>query len=172
IDSGEGGSATAPLELMESIGLTTPNALFILDSLLRKHGIRDQIKIISSGKILTPDDVVIMMSLGADFVSIARGFMMSAGCIRARVCAGTGGHICPVGLATQDRRRRASYLVIRKSHEIANYHDNLIKGVRTLLSVMGYTNVGQLCKENLAYKNPVGQTFFNIEKHFHEKLHV
>ncbi|MDY0117629.1 MAG: glutamate synthase-related protein, partial [Sulfurimonadaceae bacterium] len=35
VDSGEGGSATAPLELMESIGLATNNALYLLDSLLK-----------------------------------------------------------------------------------------------------------------------------------------
>ena len=29
------------------------------------------------------------MSFGADFLQIARGFMMSAGCIRARYCSGT-----------------------------------------------------------------------------------
>lgn len=172
VDSGQGGSATAPLELMESIGLNTSNALFVLDSMLRKHGVRDDVKIIISGKILTPDDIVILLSLGADFIGIARGFMMSAGCIRARVCSGTGGHICPVGLATQDKRRRASFLVVRKSQEIANYHNNLIKGIKTLLAVMGHTNVNQLTKSDLAYKTPTGETFFNIEKHFHDKLHV
>lgn len=172
VDSGQGGSATAPLELMESIGLTTGNALFVLDSLLRKYGIRDELKIIMSGKVLTPDDVVILLSLGADFIAIARGFMMSAGCIRARVCSGTSGHVCPVGLATQDKRRRASYLVVRKSQEIANYHNNLTKGIRTLLAVMGYTNVKELNKKNLAYKTPTGETFFDVDKYFHGTLHV
>ncbi len=172
VDSGQGGSATAPLELMESVGLSTSNALFVLDTILRKHDVRDDVKIIMSGKILTPDDIVILLSLGADFVGIARGFMMSAGCIRARVCSGAGGHICPVGLATQDKRRRASYLVVRKSNEIANYHNNLLKGIRTMLAVMGHTTVDELNKSDLAYKTPNGETFFNVEKHFHDKLHV
>ena len=68
VDSGEGGSATAPLELMESVGLTTRNALYVLDTTLRKHGLREDIKIIASGKLLTPDDVIITMSMGADTV--------------------------------------------------------------------------------------------------------
>ena len=172
IDSGEGGSATAPLELMETIGLTTNNALYIVDTMLRKHGIRNEIRLISSGKILSPDDAVISLSLGADAVAIARGFMMSGGCIRARVCNGAGGHICPVGLATQDPRRRASYLVVRKSHEIANYHKNLIKGIRTMLSVIGIAKVDMLSKENLTYKNNNGEIFFDIDKYFHHKLHI
>lgn len=105
IDSGEGGSATAPLELMESVGLTTNNALYILDTMLRKYNLREDIKIIASGKILTPDDVIITMCMGADAIGIARGFMMSGGCIRARMCSGFGSHVCPVGMATQDEKK-------------------------------------------------------------------
>ena len=172
IDSGEGGSATAPLELMESIGLTTNNALYIVDTILRKHGIRENIRLISSGKILSPDDAVISLCVGADAVAIARGFMMSGGCIRARVCNGSGGHICPVGLATQDARRRASYLVVRKSNEIANYHKNMLKGIKTMLSVMGLSQVNMLSKDKLSYKNSNGEIYFDIDKYFHHKLHV
>ncbi len=172
IDSGEGGSATAPLELMETIGLTTNNALYIVDTILRKHGIRDSIRLISSGKILTPDDAVISLCVGADAVAIARGFMMSGGCIRARVCNGAGGHICPVGLATQDARRRDSYLVVRKSNEIANYHKNMKKGIMTMLSVMGLPKVQMLDKDKLSYKNANGEIYFDIDKYFHHKLHV
>jgi len=47
VDSGEGGSATAPLELMESVGLTTNNALYLLDTILKQHGLREDIKIIA-----------------------------------------------------------------------------------------------------------------------------
>ncbi len=172
IDSGEGGSATAPLELMESVGLTTNNALYIVDAVLRKHGIRDSVRLIASGKILSPDDAVISLCVGADAVAIARGFMMSGGCIRARVCNGAGGHICPVGLATQDARRRASYLVVRKSNEIANYHKNMLKGIKTMLSVMGLSRVSMLSKDKLSYKNSNGEIYFDIDKYFHHKLHV
>jgi len=84
--------ARFPLEMMESVGLTTYNALYVLDSALRRHGLRDDIKIIASGKLLTPDDVIITLSMGADAVGIARGFMMSGGCIRARMCSGYGSH--------------------------------------------------------------------------------
>ncbi len=172
VDSGEGGSATAPLELMESVGLTTANALFVLDSALKKHNLRDDIKIILSGKILTPDDVAIMLALGADGVGIARGFMMSGGCIRARMCSGFGSHVCPVGMATQDPKKRASYLVVKQAHEIANYHKNLIHGIKTVLAVMGNKSINELNRSQLTYKNQSGEIFFNIDKYFHHKLHI
>jgi glutamate synthase domain-containing protein 2 len=167
VDSGEGGSATAPLELMESVGLTTKNALYIVDTTLRKHGLREDIKIISSGKLLTPDDVIITMSMGADAVGIARGFMMSGGCIRARLCSGYGSHQCPVGMATQDPKKRG-----RKGEEIANYHKNLLKGMKTMLAIMGFTHISQLSKKNLTYKNTSGEIYFDIEKYFNKKLHL
>ncbi len=172
VDSGEGGSATAPLELMESVGLTTRNALYIVDSMLRKHGLREDVKIIASGKLLTPDDVIITMSMGADAVGIARGFMMSGGCIRARMCSGYGSHQCPVGMATQDPKKRASYIVVRKGNEIANYHKNLIKGMKTMLAIMGFEKIGQLSKQNLSYRNSSGEIYFDIDQYFKKKLHL
>lgn len=172
IDSGEGGSATAPLELMESVGLTTNNALYILDTLLTRHKLRESVKIIASGKILTPDDAVITMCMGADAVGIARGFMMSGGCIRARMCSGFDSHVCPVGLATQDPKKRASYLVIKKGQEIANYHTNLVKSMKVVLAVMGVKNIQGLNKSRLTFKNQNGEIYFDIDKYFHQKLHI
>lgn len=170
VDSGSGGSATAPLELMESVGLNTTNALYILDSALRKYGLREDIKIIASGKILTPDDVIITMSLGADAIGIARGFMMSGGCIRARMCSGYGGHKCPVGMATQDPKKRASFLVVKRAHQMANYHNNLIKGMKMMLAVMGFEHISQLSKKNLTFKNRSGEIYFNIDEYFKKKF--
>ncbi|TNF43754.1 MAG: FMN-binding glutamate synthase family protein [Epsilonproteobacteria bacterium] len=172
VDSGEGGSATAPLELMESVGLNTVNALYVLDTALRKHGLRDDIKIIASGKILTPDDAIITMSLGADAVGIARGFMMSGGCIRARMCSGYGGHKCPVGMATQDPKKRASFLVVRQGHQMANYHTNLIKGMKMMLAIMGFDHISKLSKKNLTFKNRSGEIYFNVDDYFKKKFYL
>lgn len=172
IDSGEGGSATAPLELMESVGLTINNALYVMDTMLKKYDIREEVKIIASGKILTPDDAVITMCMGADAIGIARGFMMSGGCIRARMCSGFGSHVCPVGLATQDPKKRASYLVVKEGIEIGNYHKNLVKSMKVVLSVMGIKNIKGLNKSLLTFKNRNGEIYFNLDEYFHHKLHI
>lgn len=172
VDSGEGGSATAPLELMEPIGLTTNNALYILNFLLKKYDLREKIKIIASGKILTPDDVIITMCMGADAVGIARGFMMSGGCIRAKVCSGFGSHVCPVGMGTQDPKKRASYLVKKKGREIGNYHKNLIKSMKVVLAVMGLKNIKELNQSRLTFRSSNGDLYFDIDKYFQQKLHI
>jgi len=90
---------------MDRIGLPIKDALFIVNDILEEYGVRDEVKILASGKILTPDDLAIALSLGADMIGVARGFMMSAGCIRARECSGAGGKHCPVGLATQNTKK-------------------------------------------------------------------
>ena len=149
IDGGDGGSATAPLEMMSRIGLPIREALEIVSKVLEAYGLREHLRIIASEKVLTPDDVVELLCYGADFINIARGFMISAGCIRARECSGANGRHCPVGLATMDEKKRSKYLVAQKSKSIARYHAELIHGVRSLLAVMGKKEVSQLGREDL-----------------------
>jgi len=141
IDGGDGGSATAPLEMMSKIGLPIREALIIADDILREYGLKEEIKIIAAEKVL--------LCYGADFVNIARGFMISAGCIRARQCSGAEGKNCPVGLATMNEAKRSKYLVEQKSRHVANYHHELLYGVRSLLAVMGKNDVKELSPEDL-----------------------
>lgn len=151
IDGGSGGSATAPLDMMERIGMDIRDALYLVDKVLKDYGVREYVKISASGKILTPDDAVIILCLGADFIQIARGFMMSAGCIRARYCSGASKHQCPVGLATQDKQKRKYYFVKKHSDYVKNYHNNIIKSMKSLLAVMGLKNIKELDKEKLIF---------------------
>ena len=153
IDGGDGGSATAPLEMMTKIGLPIRKSLQIVTEVLNEYGLREDIKIIAAEKVLTPDDVVELLCYGADFINIARGFMISAGCIRARECSGAGGRNCPVGLATMDEIKRSRYLVLQKAKHLANYHNELIHGVRSLMAVMGKTETSELGMDDLIYHN-------------------
>jgi len=149
IDGGDGGSATAPREMMSRVGLPIRMALPVVMKSLNRLGIRDKIKIIASEKVLTPDDAVELFAYDADFLNIARGFMVSAGCIRARHCSGAGGHACPVGLATMDEGKRSKLLVDKKSRTVANYHDALIEGIRSLLAIMGKKRLKELSLDDL-----------------------
>jgi len=170
VDGGSGGSATAPLEMMERIGLEVKNAIFLVDKTLRNLGIRDKIKIVASGKVLTPDDVLILLAVGADFLQIARGFMMSAGCIRARYCAGINGKECPVGLATQNKAKRKKYFVTRHSNFVSSYHRNLLKNVKGLLAVMGLKNIKDLNHKNLIFIDKNQNVYDDICEVFDARL--
>lgn len=170
LDSGSGGSATAPLEMMERVGLNVRDSVYLVNKVLNDYGVRDKVRIVASGKILTPDDIIIVMSLGADFLQIARGFMMSAGCIRARYCSGTTGRQCPVGLATQEKSKRKKYFVFKHANYVANYHKNLLKNVKGLLAIMGLKNIKQLDKNKLLFLDKNSRVHDNIDEVFRRKL--
>jgi glutamate synthase domain-containing protein 2 len=170
IDGGDGGSATAPLFLMDRVGLSLKDSIYIANSVLVEYGLRENIKIIASSKILTPDDIIVTLSLGADFVSIGRGFMMSAGCIRAKMCSGEGSHSCPVGLATQKRSLRKSYLVYKQAAKIVNYHKALLNGVKTILSIMGKKSINDLDNSDLSFIDKNGFIYSNIDRYLEEKV--
>ncbi|MFT7860530.1 MAG: FMN-binding glutamate synthase family protein [Sulfurimonas sp.] len=153
IDGGYGGSGTAPLEMMMRVGMGIHEAIEIADLTLKEYGVRDRVKLIASEKVLTPDDGAVLFALGADYVAIARAFMMSAGCIRARECSGANGRACPVGLATQDKKKRASFLVEKKAQNIANYHAQLLHGLRSLLAIIGLDTLEKLDKSCLSFKD-------------------
>ncbi len=170
IDGGEGGSATAPIELMERIGLGIKDALFLANEILKEQGVRDDIKLNASGKVLTPDNVVIMIALGADLVSIARGFMLSAGCIRAKVCSGAGSHQCPVGLATQDKKKRKAFIIHKSAMMVENYHKNMVKNIKMILAVMGLKNVSELNKKYLMLVDESGNIKHDIKRVMDKKI--
>lgn len=172
IDGGSGGSATAPIEMMERVGLNIRDSIYLADKVLREHGVREEVKLVASGKVLTPDDVIIIMALGADFIQIARGFMMSAGCIRARYCSGTTGHVCPVGLATQDKSKRKKYFVYKQAKKVRNYHNNLLKSVKGMLAIMGLKNINQLNKHRILFLDKDSRVHDNIDKVFARRLDI
>ena len=149
IDGGDGGTGAAPLEMMRKIALPIREALDIVVSNLESKSIRDKIRLVASEKVLTPDDAVELFVYGADFINIARGFMISAGCIRARHCSGTQGHDCPVGLATMNKEKRSKYLVEQKAVTVENYHHELVAGIKGLLAVMGKQYICELSKKDL-----------------------
>ena len=170
VDGGDGGSGAAPLEMMMTVGMTISKSIYVADNALKEAGVREKVKLIASEKVLTPDDAVVLFGIGADYIAIARAFMMSAGCIRARECSGAHGRHCPVGLATQDRDKRASFLVDKKAKNVAKYHEQMLTGIRGLLAIMGVNDLNKLNKNNLIFKNSVGQTYQDVDRYFKEML--
>ncbi|MEJ2499864.1 MAG: FMN-binding glutamate synthase family protein [Campylobacterales bacterium] len=170
VDGADGGSGAAPLDMMMSVGMTLHKALYIVDKSLREIGARENVKVIASEKVLTPDDATLLLALGADYVAMARAFMMTVGCIRARECSGANGRHCPVGLATQDKKKRASFLVEQKAHRMANYHRHMCEGIRGLMAIMGVRTLSELGHRHLAFKDYTGKSYSDIDAYFEEEI--
>ena len=83
VDGGEGGTGAAPLEFSNSVGMPYREGLaFVYDALIG-FGLKKDIKIIASGKIMTAFDLFRAISLGADVCCSARAMMLALGCIQA-----------------------------------------------------------------------------------------
>jgi glutamate synthase domain-containing protein 2 len=126
VDGGDGGTGAAPMPLMDDVGLPLREALpLVVDALIR-HGLRERIKVISSGKRISPTEVAHALAMGADFVNIARGFMFALGCIQSFQC---NKNTCPTGVTTHDVDLQKGLVVSDKAERVANYAKNMVKEV-------------------------------------------
>ena len=129
IDSGDGGTGAAPMPLMDNVGLTVKEALPLVSDILHKYNLRGRIKIITSGKLVTPSEVAWALASGADFVTSARGFMFSLGCIQALKC---NKNTCPTGITTHNKRLQKGLNPEDKAVKVANYCHNMVHEVQVI----------------------------------------
>ncbi len=141
VDGSEGGTGAAPQTLMEGVGLPLHEALPELVNTLISKGLRQRIKVIGSGKLITAYDVARALSTGADFVNSARGFMLSLGCIQSLQC---NRNTCPTGITTQNPRLQRGLVVTDKSEKVYHYATNVMHEVGIIAHSCGVDDPRQL----------------------------
>ncbi|MDF2157914.1 FMN-binding glutamate synthase family protein [Algoriphagus sp. CAU 1675] len=146
IDGAEGGTGAAPLEFSDSVGLPLEPALIFVRAALEKFNLRDKIRIIASGKVLSAFSIVKNIALGADSCNSARAFMFGLGCIQALRC---NTNDCPTGVATQNPKLAKGLVVTDKSLRVYNFHQNTIHSVKELLGAAGHSHTSQLSIHDL-----------------------
>ena len=134
VDGAEGGTGAAPFEFSNSLGCPLIEGLTFVHNALTGIGLRDQIKIVASGKIASGFALVRLLALGADVGYAARSMMMSMGCIQARKC---NSNECPVGIATQKPSLTAGLVVSEKSKRVARYHAETVDAALDLMGAAG-----------------------------------
>lgn len=153
IDGGEGGTGASYQELTDSVGLPIKSALPLVDNALKKYGVRHQVKLIASGKLITPDRIAIALAMGADLVNIARGFMISVGCIQTLKCHS---NVCPVGVATTDPDLQKALVIDEKKYRTANYLITMRKGLFRIAAAAGLDSPIHFKPEHVVYKDEKG----------------
>ncbi|NND06208.1 MAG: FMN-binding glutamate synthase family protein [Saprospiraceae bacterium] len=143
VDGGEGGTGAAPLEFTNSVGMPYRDAVAFVHNALFGFGIRDKIKIIASGKIISGFDIVKSLALGADLCYSARAMMLALGCIQALECNKNN---CPTGVATQDPELVAGLSVSDKKVRVANYHRQTVRSLMELISASGLESPDQVSR--------------------------
>lgn len=126
IDSADGGTGAAPASLMDYMGLPLKESLPLVVNILIKHGLRERIRVVASGKLITPGQVAWALCLGADVAATARGFMFSLGCIQALQC---NKNTCPTGITTHDKDLQRGLDVTDKTERVYQYAKNMRKEV-------------------------------------------
>ena len=141
VDGGEGGTGAAPLEFSNSVGMPACDAWVFVHNALTGIGLRDQISIVASGKILTGFHMARALALGADLCVSARGMMLALGCIQALRC---NSDRCPTGITTQDPSLMYGLHVADKAERVERYHEGTVEGFLELLAAMGLRHPAEL----------------------------
>ncbi len=146
LDSADGGTGAAPQPLMDYMGLPLKESLPWLVDKLIERGMKDRIKVIASGKLVTPAAVAWAIAIGADFVNTARGFMFALGCIQALQC---NKNTCPTGITTHDPKLQQGLVPAVKAERVANYHKNITYGVGMIAHSCGVENPRGLTRKHI-----------------------
>jgi len=134
IDSADGGTGAAPMSLIDYVGLPIKESLPLVVDKLRSHGLKDRIKIIASGKLITPAEVAWALCVGADFIVSARGFMFALGCIQALQC---DKNTCPTGITTHNKKLQRGLVSSQKSWRVTHYIENIVYEVGVIAHSCG-----------------------------------
>ena len=123
VDGADGGTGAAPMPLLDDMGLPLSESLPMLVNKLQEYELNERVKVIASGKLITPADAAWALCLGANFIASARGFMFALGCIQALQC---NKDTCPTGITTHKRKLQRGLNPKLKSVRVANYAKNIV----------------------------------------------
>lgn len=146
VDGSEGGTGAAPVEFADHIGAPLREGLMLVHNTLMGLGLRDKVRIIASGKLVSAFDIARVLALGADACNMARGFMFAIGCIQAQTCH-TGK--CPTGVTSQDPKRYNALNVNDKYLRVSQFHGNTMDALKHTTEACGLTHPRQFTAHHL-----------------------
>lgn len=160
VDGGEGGTGAAPPEFSNYVGMPLLDGLAFVDNMLKGFNIRQHIRIIASGKILSGFQMIRAVALGADMCNCARAMMMALGCIQALEC---NKNTCPTGVATQDPVLMKGLFVDDKKVRVANFHKHTVESFVELMAASGISDPSRLNRHQISRR-----VFMNEVRTFEE----
>ncbi len=120
----------------------------------------DRVKLIASGKLITPDKMAYALCLGADLINTARAFMISVGCIMAQTCHS---NTCPVGVATTDPKREKALVIEEKMYRVCNYVISSREGLFNLAAAAGLESPVEFNENHLMFRTADGRLYTGKE---------
>ena len=146
VDGAEGGTGAAPFEFSDHVGSPLREGLIFVHNALVGIGVRDQIRLGASGRIITGFAMAANMALGADWCNAARGFMFSLGCVQSQKCHTDR---CPTGIATQDSTRQRALVVSDKAERVQHFHHRTVRALGEIIAAAGLEHPSELGPRHL-----------------------
>ncbi|MBN7820074.1 FMN-binding glutamate synthase family protein [Bowmanella yangjiangensis] len=137
VDGGEGGTGAAPLEYSNSVGMPLRDAIAFVEDCLIGFNLREDIRIIASGKVFSAFHLVRNLALGADLCNSARGMMLALGCVHSLEC---NTNRCPTGITTQNPKLVKGLDVQDKGQRVARFHKETVHAAVDIASSAGLTS--------------------------------
>jgi len=145
LDGRGGGTGAAPLIFRNNISVPTIPALARARRHLDQRG-RQDITVIVTGGLRTPDDFAKAMALGADGIAVSNAAIQAIGCLAMRACHTNN---CPVGIATQKPHLRKRLPINEASERLARFFGSSVDLMKILARACGHTRLGELCIDDL-----------------------
>lgn len=133
------------MPLMDDVGRTIKETLPMVVDILWQYGLRQRIRIIASGKLITPSCVAWALCSGADFITSARGFMFSLGCIQSLKC---NKNTCPTGITTHDKSLQRGLNIEEKSVRVKNFVNKIHYGIGLIAHSCGVKHPRELSRHH------------------------
>jgi len=146
VDGAEGGTGAAPLEFSNSLGMPARDAWVLVHNVLTGFGVRESVRLIASGKILTGFHMVRAMALGADLCLSARGMMFALGCIQSLRC---NSGLCPTGVTSTDPTLIEGLVVADKAPRVERFHAATVASFLEILGAMGLEHPREVGPEHV-----------------------
>ncbi len=150
VDGSEGGTGAAPVEFVDHLGMPMREGLMFVHNMLVGAGLRGQLKLGVSGKIVSAFDIARVLALGADWTNAARAFMFAVGCIQSQSCHTNR---CPTGVATQDPLRQRALVPEDKATRVYNFHRSTLHALAQMLAAAGRSHPSELRPHHLARRD-------------------
>ena len=147
VDGGEGGTGASPVEFSNSMGMPLREGLIFVHDTLVGFGLRNEVKVIVAGKIISGFHMARAIALGADGCNSARAMMLAVGCIQALQC---NMNTCPTGVATQNRSLSKGLVVESKADRVKNYQEATIHSFLELIAAAGLDGPHELSRNHIS----------------------
>jgi len=141
VDGGEGGTGAAPLEFSNSLGMPGRDGLVFVANALTGAGLREQVRVVYSGKVFSAFHMIRAFALGADVCNSARAMMFALGCIQALRC---NSNKCPTGITTQNPALVRGLHVPGKAERVHRFHEATIHALLEMIAAMGLKQIEEV----------------------------